>query len=189
MKIRPLLLLSLLPLLGMMKKCEREPVPVFTLPPATESGANTFGFLLDGRVWRNYGWLPYTKSESDNLKASYSPHNSSRNFSLATGQIGRDSYESFYLTLDSLRSIGTYRASTRRVGTAVRAERGFIFNNEDTKSVYSYVPSGSTATTTITKLDTVQHIIAGTFFGTLRSLGDTTKTISITAGRFDVKYQ
>ncbi|WP_246559027.1 hypothetical protein [Hymenobacter piscis] len=40
---------------------------------------------------------------------------------------------------------------------------------------------------TITRLDTVAHIVSGTFAGQLRSR-DTT-TYSIEEGRFDVKYQ
>lgn len=182
-------LLLLLPLLAM-KKCEREPAPVFKLPPATQSGANTFGFIIDGRVWQNYGWLPYTAGQSDNLRASYSPRYGSKNFSLNAGQIARDTYENFYLSIDSLTSIGTYRASKAPLpGANVRAERGFVFENQETQTVYSYLHKGSTATITITKLDTIQHIIAGTFEGILRTGNDSTKLVHITEGRFDVLYQ
>lgn len=182
-------LLLLLPLLGM-KKCERELVPTFKLPPATQSGANTFGFIIDGRVWQNYGWLPNTTGASDNLGAMYSPRYGSKNFSLNAGQIARDVYENFYLSIDSLTSTGTYRASKApRLGANVRAERGFVFENRDTQTVYSYLYKGSTATITITKLDTIQHIIAGTFEGTLRQGNDSTKLVRITEGRFDVLYQ
>lgn len=182
-------LLLLLPLLGM-KKCEREPAPAFKLPPATQSGANTFGFVIDSRVWQNYGWLPYTAGQSDNLRATYSPRYGSKNFSLNAGQIARDAYENFYLSIDSLTSTGTYQASKiPRPGANVRAERGFTFENKETQTVYSYLYKGSTATITISKLDTIQHIIAGTFEGRLRTGNDSTKLVRITEGRFDVRYE
>ena len=187
MKNRVFLLLIAVPLMAMMKKCEREPAPVFTLPAATQSGANTLGFILNKRVWLNYGWLPYTSGSSDNLRVSYFPGRGRMTFNLSAGQIARDVHENFYLTIDSLTSIGTYRASTRRIGS--QAVRGFLFEDKNTGANYGYLPTGSTATTTITTLDTVQHIIAGTFVGTLTNGSDTTKTISITEGRFDVKYQ
>ncbi|MFC6223517.1 hypothetical protein ACFP2F_09715 [Hymenobacter artigasi] len=187
MKARYLLLL--LPLLGM-RKCEREPVPTFKLPAVTQDGANTMGFVIDGRVWQNYGWLPYTTGASDNLRATYSPRYGSKNFSLNAGQIARDVYENFYLSIDSLTSIGTYQASKNRLlGVSVRAERGFVFENKESQTVYSYLYKGSTATIVIAKLDTVEHIIAGTFEGTLRQGNDSTKLVRITDGRFDVRYQ
>ena len=186
MKSRIMLLLTVMPLMAMMKKCEREPAPVFTLPAATQSGANTLGFIVDGRVWLNYGRLPYTSGERDNLRANYFPGRGRKAFSLSAGQIARDVHESFYLTIDSLTSTGIYRASTRR--NSSRAVRGFLFNDEITNTTYGYLPMGSTATTTITTLDTVQHIIAGTFVGTLSNVSDTAKRINITEGRFNIKY-
>lgn len=182
-------LLLLLPLLSM-GKCEREPAPVFKLPAVTQSGANTFGFVIDGRVWQNYGWLPYTSGQSDNLKARYSPRYGPKNFGLNAGQVARNVYENFYLSIDSLNSTGTYQASKKNLpGANGRAMRGFIFENNETQTVYSYLHKGSTATITITKIDTVQHIIAGTFEGALRQGNDSTKFVRITEGRFDVVYQ
>ncbi|GAB2861146.1 Riean_0653 family protein [Hymenobacter ruber] len=178
----------LLPLLGM-RKCEREPVPAFKLPAATQSGANTFGFMIDGRVWQNYGWLPYTAGASDNLRATYSPRYGSKNFSISAGQIARDVYEEFYLSIDSLTHAGTYQATKMPLpGANVRAERGFVFNNKETQTVYSYLYKGSNATITITKLDTAEHIIAGTFTGDLSQGNDSTKRVHIIDGRFDVRY-
>ena len=181
-------LLLLLPLLGM-KKCEREPSPIFTLPPVTQEGANTLGFVVDGRVWRNYGWLPYTSGESDNLRALYSSR-SSTNFTLYAGQISRDVYENFSLSMDSLAGVGTYQLTRKLVhGANRRVIQGLTFSRPETSESYGYPAAGSPATITITRLDTAQHIIAGTFTGTLKSLADTTKAVRITEGRFDVKYE
>ncbi|GAA4032633.1 hypothetical protein GCM10022409_16110 [Hymenobacter glaciei] len=170
-----------------MRKCEREVAPTFTLPPATQTGANTFGFVLDGRVWRNYGWLPYTAAESDNLSSSYVPHG---RFTLNAGLIDRNRYERFYLFLDSLVNTGTYRANANVAsGATRRAERILIFSGESDKLYYGYSPNGTKTNVTITKLDTVKHIIAGTFEGAVAQRVDSTKQVRITDGRFDIKYQ
>lgn len=131
MKIYRFSLLLLLPLLGM-KKCERDVAPTFTLPPTTQTGANTIGFVVDGRVWRNHGWLPYTAAESDNIRNSYV---SFARFDLSAGQIDRNRYESFHLYLDSLVSVGTYEVNTNVVpGATRRAERVLIFSDESEKN-------------------------------------------------------
>ena len=186
MKIYRFSLLLLLPLLGM-KKCEREVAPTFTLPVATQTGANTIGFVVDGRVWRNYGWLPYTATEGDNIRSSYMPF---ARFDLNAGQIDRNRHESFYLYLDSLVSAGTYQVNTNvAAGTTRRAVRTLIFSDVSEKAYYGYSPKGTKTTVTITKLDTVEHIIAGTFEGTLAQRTDSTKQVRVTDGRFDIKYR
>ena len=187
MKIRPLLLLLLLPLLGM-TKCEQDPAPVFTLPPATQTGANTLGFVIDGRVWQNYGKMPYSASVSDNLRADYTTHGKS--FYLYAGQTALNVRELFSLGLDSLTSIGVYQTTNKPVpNTNPRALRALSFSDELTHSSYGSPVKGAKGTITITKLDTIQHIVAGTFIGTLKNANDTTKLVHITDGRFDVHYQ
>ena len=185
-------LLLLLPLLGMMKKCEPEPAPAFTLPPATQTGTNTLGFMVDGRVWQNYGWLPHSASESANLTSAYFPVGSSPSFRLSAGQYARNVYELLYVELDNLQRAGTYQSSATPVpGNSPPTLRSMVFTDENTNTTYSSEIAGRTnlATFTITRLDTAQHIIAGTFTGTLKNQVDTTKTVQITEGRFDVKYQ
>ncbi|GAB3727303.1 hypothetical protein GCM10027594_09260 [Hymenobacter agri] len=170
-----------------MKKCEREVAPAFTLPPITQTGANTIGFIVNGQVWRNYGWLPYTAAESDNLRGSYVPYGQ---FTLNAGLIDRNRYESFYLNLDSLINTGTYSVNINaKQGTIRRAERILIFSDESGKMYYGYSPKGTKITVVITKLDTSRHIIAGTFEGTLAQMADSSKRVRITDGRFDIKYQ
>ena len=191
MKSRPLLLLLLLPLLGM-KKCESEPEPVFTLPAVTQSGANTCGFEVDGRVWITYGVTCYYGAggcAANKLLAGYDTRN--RAFYLNTWLTTPKRRESFSLRFDSLKRIGTYQLNADLVPqTSIRAVRSLIFTDESeaVKGYYNLPQKGGKASITITKLDTVQRIVAGTFGGTFQQSLDTTKQVRITAGRFDVKY-
>jgi hypothetical protein len=184
-------LLLLLPLLGM-AKCEKEPAPVFALPAATQHGANTIGFMIDGRVWRNYGWLPHSASESANLTSAYFLSGSYPAFRLSAGQSARNVYELFHVELDNLQRTGTYQSSATPVpGNYPPTLRSLAFTDMVNNITYSSEVAGrnSLATITITRLDTAAHIIAGTFTGTLKSMADTTKIIRLTDGRFDVNYQ
>lgn len=49
----PLLLLAAL--LGLSQCKKHDPDPVDQLPPATQTGANTFGCLLNGQLWTPSG--------------------------------------------------------------------------------------------------------------------------------------
>jgi hypothetical protein len=190
MKKRPFLLLLLLPLLGM-RKCEvqPEPAPAFTLPPATQVGANTLGFVVNGRVWQSYGIRCTFGGGCDTNRVRSYFSKWSCNLDLDAAQTARNVDERFGIYLDSVVKTGTYRSARNRTGApAYRAQRGMSFTDELTRDTYSSSRPGS-ATFIITKADTAQHIFSGTFEGILQSSFDSTKSISITNGRFDVKYR
>jgi hypothetical protein len=189
MRIRRFLVLCL-PLLGMMKKCEKEPAPAFTLPPLTQAGTNTIGFMIDGRAWRNYGWLPHSASEDRNLTSAYFYSGSYPAFRLSAGQSARNVYELFYVDMDSLLRAGTYPGSAAPVaGKNPPTFRSLQFIDMLTNAAYSSEVAGSRATIVITRLDTAQRIVAGTFSGKLGQVNDPTKQVNITDGRFDVQYR
>ena len=190
--------LLLLPLLSM-GKCQKkeEPEPVLTLPPITQSGANTFGFVVDGRVWITYGHVCYYGlggCASNELLADYDYRSSRRGFYVNTRLDTPKRNETFYLELDSLVRVGKYPTTTYVVPSPTRRairSFGLTLNAGDRVNETSYgsfLKSGKAAIT-ITKFDTVQRIIAGTFEGTLRQNNDSTKLVHITDGRFDVKYR
>ena len=194
MKIRPLRLLLLLPLLGM-KKCENEqPEPTLTLPPVTQTGANTLGFLVDGRVWITYGSTCFYGAggcAANTLLADYSRR---WGLDMHTYLSTPNRNESFNLQLDSLVRIGSYPTTTYYVpGTTRRAVRSFWLTthvgDRANETSFSSFAKGSKASITITRFDTVQRIIAGTFEGTLRQNNDSTKRLHVTDGRFDVHYR
>lgn len=174
-------LLLLLPLLSM-SKCdkdvfEKEVVPIFALPVATQSGANTIGFIIDGRVWRDYGITCTTfKCDSNKVRGIYT--NASRQFTLYAGLSAKNVSESFAVNLSQITRAGTY--------TSNAVADGISFTNHPYDE---YLSRPGAASIVVTKMDTVQHIIAGTFSSVLRSRTDTTKKVAISDGRFDIRYR
>ncbi|OGX83098.1 hypothetical protein BEN47_17905 [Hymenobacter lapidarius] len=179
-------LLLLLPLMSM-SKCdedvfEKHAIPAFALPPATQSGANTIGFILDNRVWRDYGVSCTTfRCDSNKVRGLYTT--TGEQFTLYAGLSGRDISgryidEDFSINLSQITSVGVYSSDA--------IARWMSFSN----GPYSeYLSSPGKAAIVITKLDTTQHIIAGTFSGVLRYRADITKAITVSDGRFDIRYR
>ncbi|MDO7877072.1 hypothetical protein Q5H93_20170 [Hymenobacter sp. ASUV-10] len=183
--MKALRLLLLLPLMSM-TKCLQQPAPTFKLPPATQRGANVIGFVTGGRIWRSYGEYNYDSTlYGNNLRAYRSRFG---NFYLQARQEAKDVDESLRITLDTLVQVGTYQFNPRPdVTTSSHISRELEFM--ENYRVYSSRANGSTATLTITSLDTMQHIIAGTFSARLRSTNDTTtRVVTLSDGRFDVRY-
>lgn len=184
--MRVLRLLVLLPLMGM-TRCALEPAPPFTLPAPTAEGANTMGLVVDGRTWRSFDG-EYGGGIDGNLHGRYD-HASGR-FELEAWLRAKDISEWFNLELDSLRQPGTYATTYRpESGAALRSTRALTFLASDAAEPYSSQERGSTGSITITRLDTVQRIVSGTFSGNLIRTGTRTKSVSIADGRFDLRYQ
>ncbi|MEM9982204.1 MAG: hypothetical protein AAF734_06895, partial [Bacteroidota bacterium] len=160
-------------------KDKEDPVPT-TLPEATQSGNNTLGFMLNGELWvaRTRGpVLPLTCSyEQKELKIEARLIAGERwdYFTIEAGDIDK---EGVYVYRDSSRVIGWWKGS-------------YISVTGDGRDacIYGMSPDG-TGTLEITKMDTVNRIIAGRFELKQASFpmmycGD----ITITEGRFDVRY-
>jgi len=152
------------------------------LPPATQTGARTFGCLVNGKAWipAKEDWFSTSALRfyyyNDNggqfsIKAEY--QNSSANRK-----------ESIGITCDSILSRNIYDlqkdTNTARV----------IFINSKVSGICYSVFSGDNDTQTnglisITRFDLAQGIICGTFEFTIKKTG--CETIYITHGRFDAK--
>ena len=170
-----LLLLPLCVLLGCQKN---DPSPVEQLPPATQTGANTLGCLING-----HPWTPQGNNGSSNYSVSYDP-----SFRLGTLNIAAYRYansqakqEALGVFSDSLLpSTGRYRLQTSGHHGA-----GYV-NGPGNCTYYS-----TDATTycrgelVITRLDRQAGVISGTFAFTLAKSG--CDTVRITNGRFDKK--
>jgi len=183
--MKVLRLLLLLPLMSM-TRCALEPAPPFTLPAATTEGANTMGLVVNGRTWRSFDG-EYGGGIDGNLHGRY--NHASGHFELDAWLRAKDISESFDLTLDSLWQPGTYATTYRRESAAtLRGTRALMFRANDSDEPYSTQERGSAGSITITRLDTVQRIVSGTFSGNLYRPGTRTKSVSITDGRFDLHY-
>jgi hypothetical protein len=150
------------------------PDPVDQLPPATQTGAGTFGCLLDGEVF-----LP--GNTPNNLDCVYQYVNGGYYFALQSNK--RDSNNN-RITL----AIGTNRLEIDEGGTYSLIE----FTEGNASGIYSYATNTSytseihTGELKITKLDYDNHIVAGTFWFDVKDSNGIVHKIR--DGRFDVRF-
>jgi hypothetical protein len=146
------------------------------LPPATQTGANTFGCLINGKVYKPNGGGIAIQS----LSVSYDPTFQGGKLGIRTSMRNPSKID-LTINADSINSIGTY--------TLVQASKYWIFyadfnvNNCSFETINTPPTSGIL---TITKFDIVNKIVSGTF--SFKVSTSTCGVIDATDGRFDVKY-
>ena len=154
------------------------------LPQATQTGANTLGCRINGKVW--------VAEDSDDLF--------NRAFGVEGGYQGaiidsipnciwllarRNDRTFLHLFVRKVNRLGVYPlnlSTDARPGALVPYSYGLYYGS----SKEFMTGPGHTGTVTVTRADTVNKIIAGTFEFTGYD-PKTKQTISISEGRFDVK--
>jgi hypothetical protein len=165
-------------LLGASCRKTKAPEPEDQLPPATQTGANTFGCLVNGKVYIPRGSDGTSKP---NLRKNYEIFNSKPQLTVITYRVFNSQFDGeIGFGIDSIFTVGNYLSTSTRNKTGIG---GPFFNNCGI--------SGFDTTTyrngiyTITKLDLTNGIISGTFNCTIKP--NNCDTIKITDGRFDLK--
>ena len=171
------LLLLTLPL-ALLLGCKKDaPDPVDQLPPATQTGANTFGCLVNGQAW-----TPQGNDGSSNYTVSYDPSYRDGTLSVAAYRISEKGkqHQTVGVNSDSLRTNGPFELKTL-------GRHGAAFIDQGTRCYY-YSQDASTycrGTLAITRLDLQAGIVSGTFAFTLYKPG--CDSVRVTQGRFDKK--
>jgi len=151
-----------------------------TLPPATQTGAQTMGFLLNGQVWTPSGNV----GTSPNLTYVYDPNfNGKPIFNLVSYKVVGNSVQYFFFDVNGIYQPGKY----------------ILKKNGNIIVAYNITHSNSTSPCSISGLDTTVYqsgtivftkttypIFSGTFDVTLYKRG--CDTVKITNGRFDLSY-
>ena len=177
--------------------CNKDSVkqdPIAQLPPETQTGANTFGCIINNQVF-------YPRDGSGNLGGS--AVDKGLIFWVATDDIEWNEIDCgnfkdgkpasrMIIHLQGLVSNGTgeyFLKSTNFLRSIDGLLQNYIFakifdSNTNTWKYYgSYENSGKV---NITKYDTLNYIVSGNFTGKLR-LKNGTEEIEILNGRFDIK--
>lgn len=171
-------------LLGSSCKKQRTVNPVDQLPPATQTGANTFGCLVNGQAFKPGG----AQLSGGSLQCNYQLVNGGYYFVLVgryrNNTNGSGSIVGLYS--DSLKmEEGTKQVLKSRTNNNASAS----YSTYTSTSAYDQFETNGTSYTGelwIKKLDTIKQIASGTFwFTAANGKGDTVK---ITDGRFDVHY-
>jgi hypothetical protein len=142
-----------------------QPNAPLQLPPATQVGNNTFGCILNGKVWLPWnGTNPPTQVTYINHKLAITAWNM-RTYG---GGI-------FYLSCSNITK-----------DTSIVISNDNANNQNQLFAYYNYVPvHGCQGLFTLSRFDTINHIYSGTFsFDAI----DTAyaETIHVTSGRFDL---
>ncbi len=152
-----------------------------TLPPETQTGANTFGCLVNGKVWLNGGYAPFPSS---NLYASVYPNE----FVIGALKSNDNMYQSIFIDVKAPISIGKFNLNSENHQAK--------FADGITNCYYQTDSISSKGTLEITKFDSINKIVSGQFSfiafkykpTTIAVIGNCDSTINITEGRFDIKY-
>jgi len=175
-------------------QCKKDSTnPINLLPPATSTGANTFGCLSNGMLLMPRDGVPvlgnpfpYKGIEpvfTGNNTLDINVYNARDNAS--SGGFFLELHTVFYTYIKP----GDYvwKQSNYGVGTdpyPLYNVYGSLYDNT-TKNYAWFGSYDGSGTTTITRIDTANNIISGTFSGKLR-IREGTEEITITNGRFDI---
>ncbi len=171
--------------------CKKNNDPESALPPATQDGRNTGGCLVNGQpfVASRYGGDLLSTSPTGPLSGGFSVDSV---FSLTLHRENNGVQESISLTFKGHRT-GTYRFN----GFASPPSHGYpngILNQASFSArsglvVDRYITDARhTGRATLTRADVQRGFSAGTFEFVAVNARDSTKTLTITSGRFDRAY-
>ena len=176
MRLPPTLLLAAL--LGLSQCKKNDPDPLSQLPPATQTGANTFGCLVNGQPWTPQGYNGFS-----NYQVDFDP--TYRKGILIIHVYRYDNtitaFQSMIIGGDSIRQAGkyefnsyTYSAEFSDTGRSSGCQEYSSFQNATCEGVLE-----------VTRMDRSAGIVSGTFEFTVAKAG--CDTIKVTQGRFDKK--
>lgn len=178
MKIKTSLLLLVVALC--LAACKKDN---YSLPPETQTGANTFGCLIDGKVWIPKGSDGYSGTNKTAYYQYIYPGPVGYVFHLS----GTDYDNNPLLGLDiGIDSFKLSEGATIRLSSGLPGNGGATYwiGNDFSKR---YITNGtSQGEIHFTKFDEVTRIASGTFwFDAINTNGE---IIHVTEGRFDVKF-
>ncbi len=181
MNLRRLPLYLCLLLLTQCSKCKDGPAPAdqtSLLPPATQTGANTFGCLINGQAYTPEGRIGL----GANFNISYDPTFQGGYLSVSTYRVLEQSHKlRLSLVCVPVAASGTYSLNLNGgMGGATYIDSRL---SSPCDEVFRSSVSYRTGTLTITRLDVQARIISGTF--DMKFVRAGCDTIRITQGRFD----
>lgn len=184
---KPILNLLLgLALLTSISSC-KEKEPELSLPPITQDGRSTLGFKANGKVWVNYGDICNFLDCVDNFVEGRLHKNTDGTYTLIVRADYNYTYKDGKKHVSQNFSFGAYNVSKPGVYTLTSVhDLGSLVIDMNHNDFYHLV-NDSKITLNVTRLDTVNNIVSGTFEGVLDHYTDSSKKMTITDGRFDTK--
>lgn len=182
MKTKLPLYLALL-LLTQCSKCKNDPTPAdptSQLPPATQTGANTFGCLVNGQVY-----IPGGNAGPSNFGVLYELGPMGANLNIQTYRINKNGRQYINLSCGPVTQVRAYSLNIP-VTEGTASYTNTYLPTQCSSYDGNMPPLHRKGQLVITRLDTSKGIIAGTFEVTFYQPG--CDTLKITQGRFDAKF-
>jgi hypothetical protein len=157
---------------------------VTELPSVTQTGANTFGAKVNGQFWvpKGFGAIPANDILEVRRTGPTSIVINARNFASSPNE------SEFEISVPDITGPGTYLLNTD-VSRPSPAGYGYYVKRKVDPENEWLTSSSYTGSVTITRYDTVNLIVAGTFEFNAINLYNTPQPLSVTEGRFDLKMQ
>jgi len=179
--MKHIIYILLLAIVAGFTKCGKEKPTISNdvpgLPPATQTGANTFGCLVNG-----VPWVPQGSNGTNNLSIDYDPGFNKGIFNIVAYKFTIPTSEQIIVGIrDSLNFL--------TAPTTLALSRNSIYSisyGKDCDWFNQHADVLSSGTLTIRKLDRNNGIISGEFDAIM--VKSSCDTIKITKGRFDFKF-
>lgn len=167
--------------LVVLNSCKQE---IKTLPEPTQTGANTFGAKVNGE---NFGPLGSSLLTKTTLEATHGFDSSiiihARNFSRSPIEFEMEIY------LKNVNAPGTYSLNQEtEIAPGQSASYAYYVRRNINITDEWITSNNATGTVQVTKIDWVNRIVSGTFEFTANAKRGS-GSITVTEGRFDVKFQ
>ncbi len=153
------------------------------LPPVTQTGANSFGALVDGQMWipQRFGSI----NASNLLEARLLGNNfylTAQNFASSPNET------EFDIAIIGLTSVGTYTLNSNTSHPNSNFSYAYYVKRKFSPLFEWITSSIYTGSVNISKFDTASRIISGTFAFQAGETTNAAAPVNVTEGRFDVKY-
>lgn len=168
----------------MSASCKKKPEnPIDQLPPATQEGKNTFGCLVNGKIF-----LPKRSglSTTQALQCYYQYINSGYYLGLSCLDTKNEPNVAIYIQTDNLPieegkvySLSLPSTSGHASGKFTTVTKDYVFDNY-------LVNTGLKGELKITYLDNTKQIVSGTFW--FDAVNDKGEKVEVREGRFDMQF-
>lgn len=161
--------------------CSKEAVE---LPPATQTGANTFGCRIDDKFWvpLGFGLVPTAPILEAQFLATDLKINA-RNFSASPTE------SEFEFLIKGATVPGVYLLNSNVSYPNAAASYAYYVHRKLTPDNEWITSAQYTGSVTITKIDTISHFVSGTFEFHAINMYNDPQPINVRDGRFDIKLQ
>lgn len=153
------------------------------LPPATQTGANTFGAMVDGKMWIPQGFGPINASNI--LETRLLGNNL---FIVAQNFASSPNESEFDIRIIGLTGVGSYPLNSN-VNHPSNSYSYAYYVKRKLTPLYEWITSSvNTGSVNISRFDTASRIVSGTFSFSGGEITNAASPVNVADGRFDLKY-